>query len=444
MIKVSVIVPVYNGEKYLEQCLDSICNQTLQEIEIICVDDGSTDSSWDILNRYKDQDDRIQLYRQQNLYAGVARNTGKSHATGEYLVFWDCDDFFEPDALEKMYGKAKAVDADVCVCGGNQFLESKQKLYPWPPYLSVKNIPETDTFNRFTNPDYYLNFTNAAAWNKIFKRSYIEQLKLDFQPVRNGNDVYFTVNAIGLADRITVLNEKLVNYRVNQSSGLVCSISKSPLSPIQAWMDIAENLEKHDGFGERSFANKAMGSMIYMLQNFQKWDAFRQAVEALKEYGLEKMHIQIQEDGYYYSVWNGECVRHLYQDTPEEFAVFFAYSVYVQKSEAYAEKRGMSQDLSLQKKAYKDLTKQNRANEKKIARDESKITRLEEKRDVLKEKNADLKRQLTEQKKKNEALGKKLKTVEQENQKIRASWSFRIGKVLMWLPGKIKRLFRKQ
>lgn len=70
-----------------------------------------------------------------------------------------------------------------------------------------QNIPETDTFNRFTNPDYYLNFTNAAAWNKIFKRSYIEQLKLDFQPVRNGNDVYFTVNAIGLADRITVLDE---------------------------------------------------------------------------------------------------------------------------------------------------------------------------------------------------------------------------------------------
>ena len=305
-------------------------------------------------------------------------------------------------------------------------------------------VQQFATFNRFTNPDHYLNFTNAAAWNKIFKRSYIEQLKLDFQPVRNGNDVYFTVNAIGLADRITVLDEKLVNYRVNQASGLVCSISKSPLSPIQAWMDIAENLEKYEGFGERSFANKAIGSMIYMLQNFQKWDAFRQAVEALKEYGLEKMHIQIQKDGYYYNAWNGECVRHLYQDTPEEFAVFFAYSVYIQKSEAYAEKRGMSQDLSLQKKAYKDLTKQNRANEKKIARDESKITRLEEKRDVLKEKNVDLKRQLTEQKKKNEALGKKLKTVEQENQKIRASWSFRIGKVLMWLPGKIKRLFRKK
>ena len=305
-------------------------------------------------------------------------------------------------------------------------------------------VQQFATFNRFTNPDHYLNFTNAAAWNKIFKRSYIEQLKLDFQPVRNGNDVYFTVNAIGLADRITVLDEKLVNYRVNQASGLVCSISKSPLSPIQAWMDIAENLEKYEGFGERSFANKAIGSMIYMLQNFQKWGAFRQAVEALKEYGLEKMHIQIQKDGYYYNAWNGECVRHLYQDTPEEFAVFFAYSVYIQKSEAYAEKRGMSQDLSLQKKAYKDLTKQNRANEKKIARDESKITRLEEKRDVLKEKNVDLKRQLTEQKKKNEALGKKLKTVEQENQKIRASWSFRIGKVLMWLPGKIKRLFRKK
>lgn len=108
MIKVSVIVPVYNGEKHLEECLDSICNQTLKEIEIICVDDGSTDSSWEILNRYKERDDRIQLYRQQNLYAGAARNTGKAHASGEYLVFWDCDDFFHLEALENYTTKQKA------------------------------------------------------------------------------------------------------------------------------------------------------------------------------------------------------------------------------------------------------------------------------------------------------------------------------------------------
>lgn len=89
MVKVSVIVTVYNGEKYLKQCLDSVCNQTLRDIEIICVDDGSTDSSPLILKEYQQKDDRIQIYRQQNLYAGVARNTGKSHASGEYIIFWD-------------------------------------------------------------------------------------------------------------------------------------------------------------------------------------------------------------------------------------------------------------------------------------------------------------------------------------------------------------------
>lgn len=438
MIKVSVIVPVYNGEKHLEECLDSICNQTLKEIEIICVDDGSTDSSWEILNRYKEQDDRIQMYRQQNLYAGAARNTGKSHASGEYLVFWDCDDFFHLEALEKLYNKAKSVNADVCVCGGNQYLESKQKAYPWPPYLSPKKVPaDAETFNRFTNPDYYLNFTNAAAWNKIFRRAYIEKLKLDFQPIRNGNDVYFTVNAIGLADRVTILDEKLVNYRVNQDSGLVCSISKSPLSPIQAWMDIAENLEQHEGFGERSFANKAIGSMIYMLQNFQEWDAFRQAVEALKEYGLEKLHILPREDGYYYNAWYGECVKRLYQNSPEEFAVYFAYSVFIQKSEAFAERRGLNQELSELKKKYKELTKQKKESEKKY-------TKLDKKNTSLEKQSGTLQSQIKDLQKKTETLEKKLAAAEKKNAKIRASWSFRIGKILVWLPGKIKRLFKRK
>ena len=132
MIKVSVIVAVYNGEEYLEQCMDSICGQTLQDIEIICVDDGSTDSSCDILERYREKDERVQVYHQKNLYAGIARNTGKSHAQGEYLVFWDCDDFFEPEALEKMYEKAKEQDADICVCGARQYLQEKKQSFPVP------------------------------------------------------------------------------------------------------------------------------------------------------------------------------------------------------------------------------------------------------------------------------------------------------------------------
>ena len=101
--KVSVIIPIYNVETYLPQCLDSIINQTLKEIEIICVDDGSTDKSLDILKEYAKKDKRVAIITQKNLHAGVARNAGLSQAKGEYISFLDSDDFCEPEMFEKMY-----------------------------------------------------------------------------------------------------------------------------------------------------------------------------------------------------------------------------------------------------------------------------------------------------------------------------------------------------
>ena len=96
MVKVSVIIPVYNVEPYLKQCMDSVVGQTLKDIEIICVDDGSTDGSLDILREYAAEDNRIQIIEQKNAGAGAARNNGMRHATGKYLSFLDSDDFFEP------------------------------------------------------------------------------------------------------------------------------------------------------------------------------------------------------------------------------------------------------------------------------------------------------------------------------------------------------------
>ncbi len=426
MIKVSVIVPVYNSEKHLNECLDSICNQTLTDIEIICVDDGSTDSSYEILEDYRSKDSRFKLYRQENKYAGAARNLGKSHATGEYLVFWDSDDFFNLDALEKLYNQAKSVDADVCICAGNYYMESKQKISPNPACLTMSHVPEGDVFNRFTNPKYYLNVTNDAAWDMIFKREYIEGLGLDFQPIRNANDVYFTMNAIGLADRITVINERLVNYRMAKSEGLMATVSKSPLSAINAWMDIAKNLEKHDGFGEQSFANKAIGSMVYTLQNINDWDAFCQAIEALKDGGLAQMHIFPRDNDYYYNPWNGECIKHLYNDTIEEIAIFISNSLYNQKVEALAEKRIINQELSNKKKQYKELEK-TRKKEAESAKRERKA--LEKK---VKSLNASL-----------EKANKETEKAKKQLEETRSSWSYKIGNAIVWLPGKIKRIFKR-
>ena len=438
MIKVSVIVPVYNGEKYLEQCLDSICNQTLQEIEIICVDDGSTDSSWDILNRYKDQDDRIQLYRQQNLYAGVARNTGKSHATGEYLVFWDCDDFFEPDALEKMYDQCQQDQADICVCGVKRYLQDIGIGYTGKNYVNKKRIPEEIPFNIKTNEKYILTFSTVAAWNKMYRHDFVDKWNMDFQALKHANDAFFSACTLCLAEKITIVTKPLVWYRISQSDSLMGKAQESPLDPIYAWISVKEYLEGKGLFPKQSFDNRVLDVIFYTLSHMKTWQAFETLVSYLKTEGLEKLGITTVEDDSYYSIeYHQKWLEHLLQDSTEDFISFMLYQTYLFKVKNVTQKEHLSETL---KRTQKELQKAENRKTTLTARNEA----LKEKQKILKEKNADLKRQLREQKKKNEALGKKLRTVEQENQKIRASWSFRIGKVLVWLPGKIKRLFRKQ
>ena len=116
MAKVSIIIPIYNEEKYLEQCLDSICGQTWKETEIICIDDGSTDNSPRILESYAKKDSRIKIITQKNKFAGVARNRGMECASGKYLAFLDADDCYEPNMMEKMVWKAEANQSDIVIC----------------------------------------------------------------------------------------------------------------------------------------------------------------------------------------------------------------------------------------------------------------------------------------------------------------------------------------
>lgn len=390
MIKVSVIITAYNGERYLRKCLDSVCNQTLREIEIICVDDGSTDSSSAILEEYREKDDRVQIYTQQNLYAGVARNTGKSHARGTYMIFWDCDDFFEADALEIMYAKAVETQADVVVCGGNQYFEEKEMVFPNTSYMNIKKIPDTPVFNRETNEAYILNFTNEAAWNKMVRRAFIEEQDIDFQPIRNGNDIYFTVNALCLAQRIAGVEKPLVNYRKNQQLSLVGTLSKSPLTPFQAWMDVAENLEKKGSLPEQSYVNKVIGSMVYLLRNIRQREAFLSTVEFLQNGGLTRLHIRERDADYYYTPWYAEFVSHILQDSPQDFQAYLAYVTYIQLTERTGEKRAKEQKLKETKQQLK-------------------------------------------------ALKKELASTQRRYEQLKNSWSYRIGRVFTWLPRRIMR-----
>ena len=437
MQKVSVIIPVYNGEHYLRQCLDSVCNQTLREIEIICVDDGSSDSSFQILEEYQRKDDRIRLFQQQNKYAGTARNLGKKHAAGEYLMFWDCDDFFEPDALEKLYTKASCLQADICVCGGNKYFHNTQKTAPnVSSYLNPKYVLN-EVFNRMTNEDYILNFANAVPWNKMFRRQFIENIHLDFQEIRNGNDIYFTQCALVLADRITTVNEGLINYRVNNETSLTGTLSKSPLVPLSAWISVEEKLTELNVFPEKRFVNKVIGAITALLRNVKEPEPFIETVRFLRNEGLEKLHIKEREEDFYYVKWHYEFVKHLMNDSLEDFQTYLMHQTYLQLTERTAEKAIQNVRLKNQGNEIKKLKAECK---KETIKNEKAEKKLEKKNKELEKKNRELEKKNRELEKKDRQIAK----AQDELDNILHSWSYKIGQKIVWLPSKIKQIFARK
>lgn len=443
-ILVSVIVPVYNSEKYLEQCLDSICAQTLKDIEIICVDDGSTDQSPQILQRYQEQDARIKVLRQENQYAGIARNNGMQNADGEYLVFWDSDDFFAPKALETLYQKITETGADICVCGASQYLESKNKSYPYNGYMNKTRIPETECFNRESNPDYILNFTNVEVWNKMYRRRFLEEKGIRFDSIRVGEDVVFSMTALCLAEKITTIPTALVNYRKNSEGGLVGTVSERPLEPFMAWVELAEYLDKNGIMPEKSFVNRVVGTIRNLLRRLQTEEAFTTAIHYLQGENLGRLHLKERETDYYYHPEYAQFVTHILTDEPWQFQTYLTNSTFVELTEKVAEIRGLKKDNGKNKKKKLELQKEN---DEITAQLSAALQELEEvKKNHIK---LEKKLQMADEKlKASERSCQQMKNERDVNRreadKIRNSMAYRLGRMILWLPGKIRGIFKKK
>ncbi len=215
--KVSVIVPVYNAQIFLRQALDGLVEQTLKEIEIICVDDGSTDDSLGILQQYALTDKRVKVFSQENYGAGVARNKGLEAASGEYVIFLDCDDMFDKTMCMKAYQQIERDKSDVVIFGANNFFEDGRKISAdWMlDHDLIGGVQKLETKDCY---DFIFNISGSNPWNKLFRRKYIAENGLLFQDIKKSNDVYFVNMALALSSRISFLNEKLVDYRVSENS----------------------------------------------------------------------------------------------------------------------------------------------------------------------------------------------------------------------------------
>ena len=318
---VSVIVPVYNAERHLTECISSICNQTLQNIEIILVDDGSTDSSLSIINEFAGKDNRIKVLHQNRRFAGVARNHGLQYAQGEYVIFLDADDFFDKTLLENAYYTAHINDADIVLFGGKRFNNQTKEITDAPWLLKMNRIPKKQPFSSSDIPDHIFDIVTPCPWTKMFRRSFILENKLMFQDTQNSNDVSFVLTALAIADRIVAINKDLVFYRVGQDNSLQTTKHKDPLCFYKAYLRLRNELNERNLFGrvEKSYVNITLSGCIHNLKTTYDVQAKKLIFDALKNYVFNDLGLLHYQDDYYYSKENLNEMKKIMELSYEEW-----------------------------------------------------------------------------------------------------------------------------
>lgn len=310
-IKVSIVIPVYNEEKYLRRCLNSVINQTYKNLEIICVDDGSTDNSVEIINNIRQKDNRIYLIRQENQYAGVARNKGFSNISGQYVIFLDSDDFFAPTLIEKMLNKIIDTDADFVMCEALGLDEVTGEVYEMPE-IGKNNIefPNKDIFSALDDPNHIFQLNVNWAWDKLYNVEFLKKNQICFQNTKVVNDLVFVCVAYATAKKIAVVSEKLICHRTNVSTSLYFSGAKNWECLFIALSTLKKELEKRSVFTllEQSFINLVAENLVYYsIVRFPDNNTFNEFYDYYKEhkdtyYNFENYPSTYYRDEFVYSI----------------------------------------------------------------------------------------------------------------------------------------------
>lgn len=244
MVAISIVIPVYNIEKYLKVSLDSIQAQTFKDFEAICVNDGSKDKSLDILNQYASMDSRIKVVSQENGGSGSARNNGLSKAQGKYVIFLDGDDYFEPELLEKLYNLAEAHNADISVCSSRKVDDDgniTETRNPNSP-LNLAKVPLKKPFSYKDFPEDIFSLIGTVPWNKLYLRKMLLENNLKFPALTGPDDLCFVHMANTCAEKIVVIDDELINYRYNRPGSVQTYRANHTLDIVRAFLFIKDFL----------------------------------------------------------------------------------------------------------------------------------------------------------------------------------------------------------
>ncbi len=270
--KVSVIIPVYNVEQYLRECLDSVLNQTLKDIEVICIDDGSTDSSLDILKEYAKCDNRITVMTQKNLHAGVARNAGLAVAKGQYIHFMDSDDWVEPDILEQL--------VDIMDSKHPDFIKFKNYLYDCDKkqdipddWISISFLPK-NMFNKILGDESKVLLTDLpdSPWSGLYDLKFLNDNSIRFDSMKCCNDVSFFLRTLVAAKKIYVSDKTYVHYRTNRPGSLILNRVYNFDCQIQLFYTAQQVLIGADNKLKNKFLAHLLDNVVYRFKGYAQSD----------------------------------------------------------------------------------------------------------------------------------------------------------------------------
>ncbi len=229
-IKVSIIIPVFNVENYLVKCLESITAQTMQELEIICINDGSTDNSLEILKHFAQKDERIIIINKENEGQGIAKNIGLQNATGEYIGFVDPADWIDEHMYEYMYKQAKNLNSEIVICDFISYKDCKHKAQKEDFFLKAVSKTRVQTANIPSNCNIDKNIildtllvTPSYCGNKIYLAKFLKDFNIDFLPQKYYENIPFTLKCMVFANNISYTDSPFYRYRIHKSSTLQIS-----------------------------------------------------------------------------------------------------------------------------------------------------------------------------------------------------------------------------
>ena len=379
MVKVSVVIPIYNVENYLGACLDSIVNQTLKDIEIICINDGSKDNSLEVLKSYAEKDDRFTVIDQENGGHAVATNRGMDLATGKYLYLMDSDDVLEdPEALEKTYRVAEEKQVDFVLFQAINYNEEEKRYYKAENY-SMEQVAECVGDKVFNYEDVGdLAFTiTVTPWTKLYNRQFIVDCGARFPEGLIFEDNVFFWEVFFSAKRIYFLKEHLFTRRWHSASSTRAG-DKRFLDSLAVTDLMIETFRKHDQINS-IYAQKLFSKKIS--SNYFRFEGIKDELKELFFNEMQKNYREWVTDKEFY-----DCLQYIF--TPKNGYILNAVLC----------SNNVDEFIAVMKNY------ETKKEHKKLLREKEKLETIEDKNIKLTEINTELKEKFNETKKLNDSL----------------------------------------